>query len=157
MCIRDSHKGSLWLFIKCMILHRYFTPTTNKTKLSTKMAPTKRALLISNVPKSWIFQAGTYLTCGQHKFQLDTWFGQLKCSYKTIELMFSGINMLWTVWWESKNWKKWQQNSLRNISFANAVTKRLKKTLLDFNWLLTSYDYLILTFHWFISACYNTF
>ena len=129
---------------------RYFTPTTNKTKLSTKTAPNKRALLISNVPKSWIVQAGTYLTCGQYKFQLNTWFGQLKCSYKTIELMFAGINMLWTMWWESKNWKKWQQNSQR-------CNKASKKTLLDFNWLLTSYDYLILTFHWFISACYNTF
>jgi len=44
--------------------------------------------------------------------------------------------------------KKQKQNSLKNISFTNA----LRKLLLNFDMLLTSYDYLIFTFHWFISG-----
>ena len=50
--------------------------------------------------------------------------------------------------------KKCQQNSLKNISFTNAVGKCQQTMLwfLDFEWLLTLYNYLILTFHWFISA-----
>ena len=44
--------------------------------------------------------------------------------------------------------KKQKQNSRKNISFTNA----LKNLLLNFDVLLTSYDYLILTFHWFISG-----
>ena len=56
--------------------------------------------------------------------------------------------------WENKNWKKWQQNTLENIFFTSAVRKRQQtlKWLLDFDWLLRSYDYLILIFYWFISA-----
>ena len=53
--------------------------------------------------------------------------------------------------------KKRQQNSLENMSFTNAVGKRQQrlKCLVDFQysiWLLSSYDYLILTFHWSMSA-----
>ena len=53
-----------------------------------------------------------------------------------------------------KTKKKWQQNSLKNIFFTSAVRKRQQtlKWLLDFDWLLRSYDYLILIFYWFISA-----
>ena len=42
----------------------------------------------------------------------------------------------------------------KNIFFTDAVTKRQQtlKWLLDFDWLLRSYDYLILIFYWFISA-----
>ena len=38
--------------------------------------------------------------------------------------------------------------------FFFAVSKRQQtlKWLLEFDWLLRSYDYLILTFYWFISA-----
>ena len=38
--------------------------------------------------------------------------------------------------------------------FTDAVRKRQRtlKWLLDLDWLFTSYNYLILTFHWFISA-----
>ena len=38
--------------------------------------------------------------------------------------------------------------------FTSAVRKRQQtlKWLLDFDWLLRSHDYLILTFYWFISA-----
>ena len=38
--------------------------------------------------------------------------------------------------------------------FTSAVRKRqqILKWLLDFDWLLRSYDYLILIFYWFISA-----
>ena len=55
---------------------------------------------------------------------------------------------------ENKNWKKWQQNSLNNIFFTSAVRKRQQtlKWLFDFDWLLRSYDYLILIFYWFIWA-----
>ena len=43
---------------------------------------------------------------------------------------------------------------LKNIFFTSAVRKRQQtlKWLLDFDWLLRSYDYLILIFYWFISA-----
>ena len=53
-----------------------------------------------------------------------------------------------------KTEKKWQQNSLKNIFFTSALRKRQQtlKWLLDFEWLLRSYDYLILIFYWFISA-----
>lgn len=44
--------------------------------------------------------------------------------------------------------KKLKQNSQKNISFTNA----LRKLLLNFDMQLTSYDYLIFTFHWFISG-----
>ena len=49
--------------------------------------------------------------------------------------------------WENKR-------GLKNISFLNSVRKRQQtlKWLLDFEWLLIPYDYLILTFRWFISA-----
>ena len=54
--------------------------------------------------------------------------------------------------WENKIWKKW--NSLKNISLTNAVRKWQQTLwwLLDFDCLLTLYDYFILIFHWFISA-----
>ena len=41
-----------------------------------------------------------------------------------------------------------------NIFFTSAVRKRQQtlKWPLDFDWLLRSYDYLILIFYWFISA-----
>ena len=50
--------------------------------------------------------------------------------------------------------KKWQQNRLENISFTNAVRKyqQILRWLLDFDCLLTSYNYVILAFHWFIWA-----
>ena len=43
--------------------------------------------------------------------------------------------------WENKNWNKWQQNSLGNISFINAVRKhqQILEWLLNFYGLLTSY------------------
>ena len=63
----------------------------------------------------------------------------------TIIITLEGIEKIKT----QKN--KRQQNSVKNISFTNAVRKR-QQTLLDFDWLLTSDDYLILTFHWFISV-----
>ena len=49
--------------------------------------------------------------------------------------------------------KKWQQNTPKNIFFTSAVRKcqRTLKWLLNFDWLLRSYDYLILTFYWVIS------
>ena len=63
--------------------------------------------------------------------------------------MFAGINMFWA--------------RLRLI-LARAVrlfllSKRQQtlKWLLEFEWLLRSYDYFILTFNWFISAGSNTF
>ena len=79
---------------------------------------------------------------------------------------FAGNSELFPVWrhsfrnvarsshWENKNRKKWQQNTLKNIFFTSAVRKRQQtlKWLLDFDWLLRSYDYLILIFYWFISA-----
>ena len=47
-----------------------------------------------------------------------------------------------------------ETNTLTDIFFTSAVRKRQQtlKWLLDFDWLLRSYDYLILTFNWFISA-----
>ena len=46
--------------------------------------------------------------------------------------------------------------TLENIFFTSAVRKHQQtlKCLLDFDWLLRLYNYLILTFYWFIS---NTF
>ena len=43
--------------------------------------------------------------------------------------------------WENKNWNKWQQNSLGNTSFINAVRKhqQILEWLLNFYGLLTSY------------------
>ena len=43
--------------------------------------------------------------------------------------------------------------------FTSAVRKgqQTLKWLLNFDWLHRSYDYLILTFYWFISAGKNTF
>ena len=45
-------------------------------------------------------------------------------------------------------------NSEEYFFFTSAVRKRQQtlKWLLDFDWLLKSYDCLVLTFHWFISA-----
>ena len=60
-----------------------------------------------------------------------------------------------TITWEGiekiKNKKKTYQ---MNVSFTNAVRKGQQTLywLLNFDWLPTSYDYLTLTFHWFISA-----
>ena len=53
--------------------------------------------------------------------------------------------------------KKWQQNTPKNIFFTSAVRKcqRTLKWLLNFDWLLGSYDYLILTFYWFISYTFQ--
>ena len=54
---------------------------------------------------------------------------------------------------QNKNWKKKDNKTGWGIfTISNAVRKRPKtlKWLLDFDWLLTLYDYLILTFHWFI-------
>ena len=36
--------------------------------------------------------------------------------------------------------------------FFHQCCEKTLKWLLDFDWLLRSYDYLILTFYWFISA-----
>ena len=36
--------------------------------------------------------------------------------------------------------------------FFHQRCEETSTNFLDFDWLLTSYDYLILTFHWFISA-----
>ena len=86
----------------------------------------------------------------------------------TIEFMFAGINMFWArlrlilaraaITLEGiekiKTEKRSQQNTLKNIFFTSAVRKRqqILKWLLDYDWLLRSYDYLILIFYWFISA-----
>ena len=50
--------------------------------------------------------------------------------------------------------EKNDNETLKNIFFTSAVRKRQQtlKWLLDFDWLLRSYDYLILIFYWFISA-----
>ena len=51
--------------------------------------------------------------------------------------------------------EKNDNKTLRRIFFfTSAVRKRQQtlKWLLDFDWLLRSYDYLILIFYWFISA-----
>ena len=60
---------------------------------------------------------------------------------------------------ENKKLKKRQQNSMKNISFTDAVRKwqQMLLWLLDFNWMLTSFYYLIVTFQRFISASSNTF
>ena len=48
--------------------------------------------------------------------------------------------------------KKWQQNSVNNFFFTNDARKwREKWRLLDFDWLHTLPDCLIVTFHWSIS------
>ena len=86
-------------FIKCMILYCHFTPITNKTKISTETAATKKALLISSVPNSWTLQAEIDVTWSLYKFQLDSWFSQLKYSNKRIEFKFAGINISWPRLW----------------------------------------------------------
>ena len=55
---------------------------------------------------------------------------------------------------EIKTEKKMTTKHSKNIFFTNAVRKRQQTLtwLLDFDWLLRSYDYLILIFYWFISA-----
>ena len=55
---------------------------------------------------------------------------------------------------EKTKTEKMASKQSRNISFTNAVRKRQQtlQWLLDFDLLLTSYDYLILTFRWFMSA-----
>ena len=60
--------------------------------------------------------------------------------------MFAGINMFWA--------RLRLILARAAIFFTSAVKKRQQtlKWLLDFDWLLRSYDYLILIFYWFISA-----
>ena len=87
----------------------------------------------------------------------------------TIEFMFAGINMFWArlrlilaraaitinITLESTEKTKTEKNDNKTIFFfTSAVRKRqqILKWLLDFDWLLRSYDYLILIFYWFISA-----
>ena len=72
----------------------------------------------------------------------------------TIEFMFAGINMFWARLRLILARAARRQNSLKNIFFTSAVRKRQQtlKWLLDFDWLLRSYDYLILIFYWFLSA-----
>ena len=59
----------------------------------------------------------------------------------TINLTLEGIEKI-------KTEKKMTTNTLKNIFFTSAVRKRQQtlKWLLDFDWLLRSYDYLILIF-----------
>ena len=54
---------------------------------------------------------------------------------------------------ERKKEKRTRRQS-EEYFFLQSCKKTLKilQWLLDFDWLLTSCDYLILTFHWFISA-----
>ena len=82
--------------------------------------------------------------------------------------MFAGINMFWArlrlilaraarltlEGIEKIKTEKNDNKTLKNIFFTSAVRKRQQtlKWLLDFDWLLRSYDYLILIFYWFISA-----
>ena len=73
------------------------------------------------------------------------------------EFMFAGINMFWArlrLILARAARQQNKQNALKNIFFTSAVRKRQQtlKWLLDFDWLLRSYDYLILIFYWFISA-----
>ena len=55
---------------------------------------------------------------------------------------------------ERINTEKMATKRSEEYFFTSDVRKRQQalKWLLDFDWLLTSYYYLILTFHWFISA-----
>ena len=55
---------------------------------------------------------------------------------------------------ERINTEKMTTKRSKEYFFTSDARKRKQtlKWLLDFDWLLTSYDYLILTFHWFISA-----
>ena len=64
----------------------------------------------------------------------------------TINITLEGIEKIKT--------EKNNNKTLKNIFFISAVRKRQQtlKWLLDFDWLLRSYDYLILIFYWFISA-----
>ena len=64
----------------------------------------------------------------------------------TINITLEGIEKIKT----EKNGNK----TLKNILFTSAVRKcqQTLKWLLDFDWLVRSYDYLILIFYWFISA-----
>ena len=72
---------------------------------------------------------------------------------KTIEFMFAGINMFTIIiTLEGIEKKKKTQNTLKNIFFALSKRQQTLKWLLEFDWLLRSFDYLILTFYWFISA-----
>ena len=55
---------------------------------------------------------------------------------------------------ERINTEKMATKRSEEYFFTSDVRKRQQtlKWLLDIDWLLRSYDYLILTFHWFISA-----
>ena len=55
---------------------------------------------------------------------------------------------------ERINTEKMATKRSEEYFFTSDVRKRQQalKWLLDFDWLLTSCNYLILTFHWFISA-----
>ena len=44
------------------------------------------------------------------------------------------------------------KHTLKNILFTMSKRQQTLKWLLEFDWLLRSYDYLILAFYWFISA-----
>ena len=61
-------------------------------------------------------------------------------NYITNNITLEGIEKIKT--------EKNDNKTLKNIFFTNAVRKRQQtlKCLLDFDWLLRSYDYLILTF-----------
>ena len=65
----------------------------------------------------------------------------------TINITLEGIKKI-------KTEKMTTKHTLKNIFFTSAVRKRQQtlKWLLDFDWLLRSYDYLILIFYWFVSA-----
>ena len=64
----------------------------------------------------------------------------------TIIITFEGIQEI--------NTEEMTTKHSEEYFFISAVRKRLQtlKWLLDFDWLLRSHDYLILTFYWFISA-----
>jgi len=48
--------------------------------------------------------------------------------------------------------EKNDNKTLLRIFFLLSKRQQTLKLLLEFDWLLRSYDYLILTFYWFISA-----
>ena len=60
----------------------------------------------------------------------------------TIIITFEGIKKI--------NTEKMTKHS--DIFFAASKRQQTLKWLLEFDWLLRSYNYLILTFYWFISA-----
>jgi len=70
--------------------------------------------------------------------------------------MFAGINSITiNITLEGTEKIKTEKNdnkTLLRIFFLLSKRQQTLKLLLEFDWLLRSYDYLILTFYWFISA-----